>query len=191
MGGLVVEDDVEQGFVDADAAVVVDEAQFAEAVHEEADAGAGGADHFGEGFLGDSGDEGLLDAWLTEVGHEEEDSGEAFFAGVEELIDEISLGSHAAGEEEGEEEVGEGVLLVHDSDHFVAVDAEGGAGGDGGGGGKAETSGGGEALFSDEVAGVEEGDGGFFAAFGDDGEFGAAFLKVEDAVGGGILSEDE
>ena len=105
---LIVEDDVEQGFVDADAAVVLDEAELAKAVHEEADAGAGGADHFGEGFLGDGGDEGFGFAGLAEFGHEEEGAGEAFFAGVEELVDEVGLGLHAAGEEEVEEEVGEG-----------------------------------------------------------------------------------
>ncbi len=176
--------------MNADAAVVFDEAEFAEAVHEEADAGAGGADHFGEGFLGDFGDEGLLFAGFSEFGHEEEDSGEAFFAGVEELIDEIGLGSHAAGEEKGEEQVGEGVLFVHDADHLGAVDAEGVTGCDGGGGGEAESGGCGEGFLSDEVARIEEGDGGLFAGFGDYGEFRAAFLEVEDGVGGGSLGKD-
>ena len=49
---LLVQDDGEQGFVDLDFAVVFDEAQFPEFVHEEIDAGTSGADHAGQGFLG-------------------------------------------------------------------------------------------------------------------------------------------
>lgn len=46
-------------------------------------------------------------------------------------------------------------------------------------------------LFADEVAGREQGDGGLLAAFGDDGEFGAAGLEVEDGVGGVPLGEED
>jgi hypothetical protein len=49
---LIVQDDVEQRLVNADATVVFDEAEFAKAIHEEADPGAGGADHVGEGSPG-------------------------------------------------------------------------------------------------------------------------------------------
>ena len=106
--------------MDPDAAVVFDEAELAEAVHEEADAGAGGADHLGQGLLGDLGDQGLRFAGLAELGHQQQDAGQALFAGVEELIDKIGLGAHAAGQQERQEEIGEGMLLVHDADHLVA-----------------------------------------------------------------------
>ena len=45
--------------MDLHAAVVVDEAEFAEFGHEKIDAAAGGPDHFGESFLGDVGDYGV------------------------------------------------------------------------------------------------------------------------------------
>ena len=39
--------------MNADATVVLNKTQLTKAVHEEADAGSGGADHFRQGFLGD------------------------------------------------------------------------------------------------------------------------------------------
>lgn len=64
----------------ADSAVVFNEAEFTKAIHEEADAGAGGADHFREGLLGNVGNQTVGFAGRTEFGHEEENSCEAFFA---------------------------------------------------------------------------------------------------------------
>jgi hypothetical protein len=188
---LVVKDDVEQGFVDADAALVLDEAELAKAVHEEADAGAGGADHFGEGFLGDGGDKGFGLAGLAEFGHEEEGAGEAFFAGVEELVDEVGLSFHAASKEEAEEEVGEGVVLVEGADHLVAIDLHGNARGDGGGGGHAQAAGAGDGFFADELVWDQQCDGGFSAGLGHDGELGTASDQIKDAIGVGPLREED
>ena len=184
---LIVKNDVEQGFMNADAAVVFDEAELTKAVHEEADARAGSADHFREGFLSDGRDEGFGLAGLAELGHEEECAGEAFFAGVEELVDEVGLGAHAAGEKEAKEEVGEGVVVVEGLDHFVAVDLECGASSDRGGGGHAEAAGTGDCLFADELVWDEQGDGGFFTSLGDDGELGAACDEIKNGVGFGSL----
>src|SRR5687767_4904450 len=50
---LFVENHVQQRRVNFDAAIVFDEAQFAESVHEKAYARAGRPDHFGEGLLAD------------------------------------------------------------------------------------------------------------------------------------------
>ena len=41
-----MEDDIEEGAVDVDAAIVLQEPQLAELVHEETHSGACGADHF-------------------------------------------------------------------------------------------------------------------------------------------------
>jgi hypothetical protein len=188
---LVVEDDVEQGFVDADAAVVLDETELAKAIHEEADARASGAYHFGEGFLGDGGDKGFGLAGFTEFGHEKEGAGEALFAGVEELVDEVGLGLHAAGEEETKEEVRERVVVVEGLDHLFAIDLGGDTGCDGGGGGHAQAAGASDRFLTDELAGDEQGDGGFLAGLGDDGEFGAAHGEVKDAVGFSALREED
>jgi hypothetical protein len=52
-----VQDDAEERIINVDLAVgVVDEAEIAELVHEEIDAGAGGADHFRQGLLRDFGE---------------------------------------------------------------------------------------------------------------------------------------
>jgi hypothetical protein len=48
-----VQDHIEQRFMNPDATVVFDKAEVAKAVHEEADAGPSGAEHFRQGFLGD------------------------------------------------------------------------------------------------------------------------------------------
>jgi hypothetical protein len=49
----VVENHIEQRFMNADATVVFDKAQLAKAIHKETDAGPSGADHFRKSFLGD------------------------------------------------------------------------------------------------------------------------------------------
>ena len=49
----VVQNDIQQRFVDLDAAAVVNKAQLAKAVHEEADARPGCADHLRQGLLRD------------------------------------------------------------------------------------------------------------------------------------------
>ena len=45
-GALVVQDDIQQRTVDLQLAVVLDEAQFPESVHEKADSRTSRADHF-------------------------------------------------------------------------------------------------------------------------------------------------
>ena len=48
-----MENDIEQRLVDPDAAVVFDKAELAKSIHEEADAGPGGANHFRQRSLCD------------------------------------------------------------------------------------------------------------------------------------------
>src|ERR1700688_4483212 len=52
-GRLIVKNHVEKGFVDVDAAVVIDKAELAKAIHEEADPGSSGPNHVGKGLLRD------------------------------------------------------------------------------------------------------------------------------------------
>jgi hypothetical protein len=73
------------------ATVVVNETEFAELIHEEVDAAASGGDHFGESFLQNVGDDGAGTAFSTVLREKEKRAGEAFFRGIEELVDEIGL----------------------------------------------------------------------------------------------------
>ena len=83
-----------------DAAVVFDEAELAKAIHEKADARACGADHLCKCLLGYSRNQGLRFTRFAKFGHQQEDPRQTFLAGVEQLIDQIRLGSHAPGEQE-------------------------------------------------------------------------------------------
>src|SRR3979411_2383993 len=64
---LIAQHGVEQRTVNLDFAVVVDEALFAEFVHEEADPGARGADHFGQGFLTECDRDRLAPPFLAQI----------------------------------------------------------------------------------------------------------------------------
>jgi len=183
-GRPIVEDYVEQRLVDADAAVVADKTELAKAIHKEADTGARGADHFSQGLLGDFRNQGFRLARLSKFRHQQENARQASFAGVEQLVDKVSLDADASGEQELEEQVREGMLRVQGADHLFAGDLEGGAGDDGGGGGEARSGDGDERILSHELAGVEQGDGGFLSGSRDDRDFGAALLQIEDRIGG-------
>ncbi len=51
---LVVQNDAEQSFMNSDATVIFDKVELAKSIHEEAYAGASGADHLRQRFLDDS-----------------------------------------------------------------------------------------------------------------------------------------
>jgi hypothetical protein len=51
--GSVVQNHIEQRFMNPDAAVVFNKSELAKAIHKETNAGPGGANHFRKSFLGD------------------------------------------------------------------------------------------------------------------------------------------
>jgi hypothetical protein len=63
-----MEDDIEEGTVHVQLAVVANEARFAELLHEETEAGAHGADHVGQLVLTDLRNDHLRLAFFPEVG---------------------------------------------------------------------------------------------------------------------------
>jgi len=63
-----MEDDVEERSAHVQLAVVVNEARFAELIHEETDAGSCGADHVGQRVLTDLRNDHLRLAFFPEVG---------------------------------------------------------------------------------------------------------------------------
>ena len=58
--------------MDDEVAVIINETQLAELVHEHTNARSGGANHFGEGFLAYFGNDGVSLFPLAKIGHEEE-----------------------------------------------------------------------------------------------------------------------
>ena len=103
-----MEDDAQQRVVYMDlAAVVADEAEFAEFVHEKIHAGAGGADHLRQSLLGNFGQCLFRIAWGPIAREEQQSAGQALFAGVEELVDEVLFDADIARQHVGDEAVGE------------------------------------------------------------------------------------
>ena len=81
-----MQDYIEQRAVNVHVAVVLDEAELAELVHEEADARPCGPHHFRQGFLADIGDHRLGLTVFPEVGQQEQHPRQSLFARIEQLI---------------------------------------------------------------------------------------------------------
>ena len=109
---LVVDDDVEEGIVDFErvVAVVMDETEFTELVHEEADARPRGSDHFREYLLTDLGQNGLWPVVFTEVCQQEEHPSQPFLAGVEEVVYQVLFNATVPFEEVQHESSGKSRL---------------------------------------------------------------------------------
>ena len=171
------------------AAVVGDEAALAKAIEEEADPGASGADHFGEGLLADAGDGGEGGGAVGDSGHVEEKAGETFLAGVENVVGEIGLHAEIAGGELGDEFLGDEGDAAKEAEEGAFFEAHDGAALDGNGSGDAYGLAG-KTAFSEEGVLAEDIDDGLFAIAGDDAELNFAVLDVKDGVGGVALEED-
>ena len=103
-------------------AVVFDETQFAELVHEEADPRPCGADDLGQSLLADLRDDRLGLAFLAEISQQEQHSCQSLFAGVEELVHQIFLDSDVPGKQVLQEQFGKGRLFVEHSYRVRLID---------------------------------------------------------------------
>jgi DNA topoisomerase I len=180
LGQLIEQHHIEQRLIHLDAAVVIDKAQLAKAIHKEADTGPRGADHLRQGFLGNGRNEGFRFTRLAEFRHQQENPRQALFAGVEKLIDKIGLGSHAAGQQESQKEIGERRFVMHYAAHLLPCYLKRHARVDGRCRRQTQSGYRRERLLSNEVAGGEKRDCGLFAVLRNDGEFCPAALKIED-----------
>ncbi len=70
-------------------AIVVNEAQRSEPVHEKAHPGTGCAHHLCQRLLADLGDHSFRLALLAKVSQQQKNSSQPFFAGIEQLIHQI------------------------------------------------------------------------------------------------------
>src|SRR6185437_7181351 len=165
----IVKNNIQKRTVDTQLAVVLDEPQFAKAIHEEAHPGAGGANHLGEGFLADFGNHGLWSPFFAEPGKQQQRPRQAFFAGVEELINQIFLKTNVTGQQIADENLRKRFLIVEHPHHLFSVNPEYRRRRESCGGGHAPRLHGRDALFSQEVPGTKYRYSRFLAAFGDDG----------------------
>ena len=107
-----------------DGPVVADEPKFAEAIHKEVDARAGGANLFPPALPGLFWGPRFPDAFLAKLGEQQKDPGQPFFTGIEKLIHQVFLHPGITGEQVGNENIGEGVFLVESTHHLFSVDPE-------------------------------------------------------------------
>ncbi len=186
---LVVQDDAEEGIVDVDLAVVLDEAQFAEFVHEKIDAGARCANHLRQHFLGNLGKH-LLRLVLRAIAREQQQSArQPFLAGVEELIDQVLFDADVSTQHISDEAVGELVFLVERANHLGFLNDK--HGGRCNRGRRRHANGlACEAPFPQKIAASENRYNGFFAGLIDYSKPHTAFLNVHDILGGIALRED-
>ena len=91
--------------MDVQAAVVFNEAQLPKLVHEETHPGPRRPDHLGQGFLTDSGHDGLMLPVFAEAGQQQQNPRQPFLAGIEELIYQVLLDPNISGQQKRHEEL--------------------------------------------------------------------------------------
>jgi len=186
---LLVQDNTQEGIVDVDLAVVLDEAQLPELVHEKIDPWACRADHLRQHFLRYFGKDLLRLARRAIAREKEESVRQPLLAGVKELVDQVLLDSEVPCQYVGDEAVRKLVFPVEHANHFVFLNDE-----DGGGcnGGRSRHANGlaGKAAFPKKITRSKNCHNGFFAGFIDHGKFHAAFVNVHDILCGIALRED-
>ena len=84
--GLIVKYNIQERAVNHEAAIVFDESEPAELVHEEIDATSRGSNQFSEGLLRDGGDGGIGPPIFSILGQEEQGAGQTLFRGIEQLV---------------------------------------------------------------------------------------------------------
>src|SRR5690349_7599471 len=75
--------------MDFQAAIVFDETQLPELIHEKIDPGAGGPHHFRQRLLADLGNHTLGRSFFPETGEQEKNPSQSFLAGIEKLIHQV------------------------------------------------------------------------------------------------------
>src|SRR6266496_1299917 len=90
-GSSVVQHDVQQSAANFQAPVIVNEAQLAESIHKETDAGARGAYDLSQGFMAHLGEHRFQSVFFAKTSQQQKSAGQPFLGGVKELIDQVGL----------------------------------------------------------------------------------------------------
>src|SRR5882757_4112769 len=187
---LVPQDDTQQRAVNLQMAVVLDEAQLPEFVHELADTGTCRADDLSQCLLADRGGDRLRPAVLTEIRKNEQRTCKALFARVEELVDEVLLDPAVAGQQVGHEQLAKRRLGMQNTDHLGLADPHHFALDHSACCGQAQRLAD-QAAFAEEVARPEDRDHRFLALLGRDNDLDLALLDVENGLSRARLQEDD
>ena len=126
---------------------------------------------------------------FPEVGQEEKHARKPLLAGIEQVVDKVSLELDVAGKQVADEHLREGRLLVQHTDHFSLVHLHDRAGGQRGGAGHAKRLSC-EAAFAKELTGFQDGDHRLLALTGDDRQLDLTLLDVEERVCRVALGKD-
>ncbi len=179
---LLVQDNAQEGIIDVDLAVVLDEAQFPEFVHEKIDPGPRRANHLRQHLLRYFGQHLLRMALRAIAREQQERARQAFLGRVEELVYQVLLDSYVSRKHISDEAVGELVFLVERANHLDFLNDE-----HGGrcnrdrsrhANGLAR-----KAPFSQEITRSKDRHNSFFSGLIDNGELYTPFLKVHHTRG--------
>src|ERR1700687_3302902 len=174
---LLVQDNPQEGIVDVDLAVVLDEAPFPEFVHEKIDPGPRCANHLRQRPLRYFGKHVLRMALRAIAREQQQSARQPFLAGVEELVYQVLLDSSVSCQHISDEAVGELVFLVEHANHLVFLNDKYGGGCNRGrsrhANGLAR-----QAPFPKKITRSKDCHNGFFAGLVNNGEPYTAFLNV-------------
>ncbi len=117
-----MQDHAQQRLIHFYSSVVFDKAEFSEFVHEEIYPRSRSADHARQGFLRDFWQEVQGLVGLSVARQKQQRPCQAFFAGVEELIDQVFLDANVVREHVGDEMVGQFMFGVQYPQQFFLLD---------------------------------------------------------------------
>jgi len=170
--------------------IVVNPAQFAKFVHEEADACPGRSNHLRKRSLADLLYDRLWRPFLAEIRQQQEHTGKAFLARIEQLVDEIRFAPDRPIQKMRDEHLGEGCLLVDYPRHNRLFDAHDNGFRQGCGRRQAARLPG-KAFFAKEFVRSKDPEDGFLAILRNNRGLHLAFLDVEDLIGRVSLRKDD
>ena len=105
-------------------AVVLDESEFSEFVHEKIHTRASGADHFCQRFLRDKRQYAVRLIVFAVTRKQEKSPSKTLFAGIEKLVDQVFFDPDVSGEDVRDEEVREGMFGMERARHLFLFDEQ-------------------------------------------------------------------